>query len=628
MVYRLLAGTAQAAILLPAAWVAWLTASQPPAIAGAPLAAALVMEVGLTLIAGRQEPAQLAANLAGFGTAATGLLLFARSRVYRRRLRRAFSRRREEAATREYARDLGLLADFHINALDPFDALPDGGRFTLKTLDASFELQLELLRQALDLTTVAVLLPDAERRELRLRAVASARRDLLRGPYPMGQGIAGALLRTGQELAVAPVPAGYDGLPYYRNTIGVGSIYVLRLSGETATDQKPSAGLLCVDRSRSESWDETASRVLRLAARKIGLEITMGRRLGEMDRDRHAIQRVCFGLQELNRALRLETAFTASMKAIRVLVHADFAAISLLEEDQHRVVHAEGHGAEKVKDLSFARDEGLVGQVLKLNQPLPAGGAYRGAAPVFSREQRLAGFDSLLIVPLRKEEKEPFGVVVVAAREPGSFTDTRRQILELIATQVAVKIDLAQAHERLNNLATTDGLTGLANHRSFQNTFEIMLSRAERRQSPLCLLLCDLDHFKRINDNYGHPFGDQVLKGVASVLANAVRRVDLAGRYGGEEFAVVLEETDRHQGRQIAERIREKVQAISFRHKGEKVNPTISLGMAVFPEDGVDKALLVSRADQALYHAKAAGRNRLTIWGELPQEPEEGTPAN
>ncbi|MDA8164983.1 MAG: sensor domain-containing diguanylate cyclase, partial [Desulfobacteraceae bacterium] len=624
MGYRLLAGQVAAAILLPACWMAWIVASRPPAVAWPPMALALAMEAALTFLAGRQPPVQLAANLAGWGAAAAALRLFARSRVHRRQLRQAFARDREETATREYARDLGLLAD-RTNALGAFEAPLDGGRSTVESLAASFDLQLELLRQGLDVTTVAVLWPDAAGKELRLRAAASARTDLLPGPFPPGQGIAGALLRTGEELALAPVPPGYDGLPYYRNTKGVGSIYVLRIPGEAGKTEPP--GLLCVDRPQRESWDESAGRVLRLAARKVGLEVAMARRLEDMDRDRHAIRKVCFGLQELNGALGLETAFAASMKAIRGLVHADFAAFSLLEEDQHRVVHAEGEGAEKVIGLAFGKGEGLVGQVLKVNHPLPAGGAYRGPAPVFSRAQPLADFGSLLVVPLRKEEGEPFGALVVAAREQGVFTDTRLQILELIATQVAVKIDLAQAHERINNMATTDGLTGLANHRTFQHGFEIMLSRAERCQGPLALLLGDIDHFKQVNDTYGHPFGDQVLQAVAGVIGSAVRRADLAARYGGEEFAVLLDGTDLRQGRQVAERIRQKVQALSFRHQGEQVTPTISLGMAVFPEDGGDKPLLISRADQALYHAKATGRNRLAIWGELPEEAKR-RPAN
>jgi len=206
------------------------------------------------------------------------------------------------------------------------------------------------------------------------------------------------------------------------------------------------------------------------------------------------------------------------------------------------------------------------------------------------------------------------GALVVAAAAAGIFTGNRREMLELIATQVAIKIELAQAHEQLGRLATTDGLTGLANHRSFQHGFETMLERARRNRSSFCLLLGDIDHFKQVNDSYGHPFGDLVLRQVAGVMAETVRTVDLAARYGGEEFAVLLENCDATGGRQLAERIREKIARLNPVCQGRPVPVSISLGLVVFPEDGTSRDLLIGRADQALYRAKARGRNRTVIW--------------
>jgi two-component system, cell cycle response regulator len=615
--FRLLASDVPQIVVLPAGYLAWLVISYRPAVLWLPLAAALGMEIALFLTA-EQTAGQFAANLAAFGVGIGGLLLFARSRVYRHRLRRAFSRAKDEAETSEYVRDLDF---FGGHAGEGFKAPEVSRRSTVESISSSFTMQLELLRQTLALTTVALLLPDAEGEGWRLRSHASARNDLQPGPYPRGQGITGALFRAGNEVAMAPVSADYRGLPYYRDTEGVGGIYAIRIPGEIPVKgESENFGILCVDRVERSPWEEGTCRILQLAARKIALEVSMSCWLKEMDQDRQAFQQVYFGLRELNGALGLESAFLASLKAIKAMVQADFVAISLVEGDQHRVVHAEGRGAEKLIDLEFPRSEGLVGQVLKLNHALPPGGEYRGPAPVFSRDQRLAEFGSLLILPLSKEKGKTIGALVVAAAERGIFTETGRQILELIATQVAIKIDLARAHERINNMAATDGLTGLANHRTFQHGFDRMLYRAKRRQLPMCILLCDLDYFKKINDDYGHPFGDKVLKAVAGILGSTVRKVDLPARYGGEEFAVLLEETDRHTGLQVAERIRQQVQSLTFRHENQLVSPTISVGLAVCPEDGEEKAVLISRADQALYHAKETGRNRISLWAELPAE--------
>jgi diguanylate cyclase (GGDEF)-like protein len=163
-------------------------------------------------------------------------------------------------------------------------------------------------------------------------------------------------------------------------------------------------------------------------------------------------------------------------------------------------------------------------------------------------------------------------------------------------------------------MATTDGLTALANHRAFQNGYDVMLDRAKRTGTPLCLLMGDLDHFKNINDSFGHPFGDHVLQKVAAVLADTVRTVDIAARYGGEEFALLLENCDGEGGHMLAERIREKIQHLDLIHEDQPVVVTISTGIAVFPENGNEKPLLIERADRALYQAKREGRNQTVVW--------------
>nr|WP_246325187.1 sensor domain-containing diguanylate cyclase [Dissulfurirhabdus thermomarina] len=337
-----------------------------------------------------------------------------------------------------------------------------------------------------------------------------------------------------------------------------------------------------------------------------------------MDRERGITERLCAGLRELNGALGAEAVLDAALKSAKVLVQADFAAVCLVEPDGgYRVARAVGPGAEGIEGRAFAAREGLVGQALRINRSLPVGGVRRGRAPVFGDRHGLPGYPSLRVIPLRHDDDAPVGALAVAARRPGAFHRVRREILELIAAQMAVKIDQARAHEEIRRMATSDGLTGLANHRTFQHAFDMMLARAGRRGGKMALILCDIDHFKRVNDTYGHPFGDRVLREVAGVLRGAVRKVDLAARYGGEEFAVLLEDADLGGARRLAERIRTGVARLRFPLEGREVRVSISLGIAVFPEDGHDKGVLVERADQALYQAKAGGRNRAVAWDDL-----------
>jgi diguanylate cyclase (GGDEF)-like protein len=159
--------------------------------------------------------------------------------------------------------------------------------------------------------------------------------------------------------------------------------------------------------------------------------------------------------------------------------------------------------------------------------------------------------------------------------------------------------------------AATDPLTGLPNRRAFQDTMKRMLAHARRTAEPLSVLTIDLDHFKHVNDAYGHEHGDAVLAGVGDVLESAVRASDFVARYGGEEFVVLAPDTDASGAAVIAEKLRRAIGAISLPADGGPI--TGSLGVAVFPEHGADAEMLLRAADRALYAAKERGRNRVQM---------------
>jgi len=177
------------------------------------------------------------------------------------------------------------------------------------------------------------------------------------------------------------------------------------------------------------------------------------------------------------------------------------------------------------------------------------------------------------------------------------------------------KIVEMRAFEETERSARTDELTGLANRRWFQETLEVEVRRSRRYRLPVTVVMLDLDEFKAVNDTYGHIFGDLVLARVGRVVRRAVRDADLASRYGGEEFALVLPETPRVGGFAVAERIRRRTQS-TFRDEaieGRPIALTLSCGLATYPEDGLHAGDLVARADEALYGAKHGGRNRVCV---------------
>jgi diguanylate cyclase (GGDEF)-like protein len=167
--------------------------------------------------------------------------------------------------------------------------------------------------------------------------------------------------------------------------------------------------------------------------------------------------------------------------------------------------------------------------------------------------------------------------------------------------------------ESLTKKATTDGLTGLTNRKAFLERLAADLARLDGRH-PCGVVMMDIDHFKGVNDTYGHPFGDEVLRGVASVLGKGVRKGDTAGRYGGEEFVLYLHMANTEQAREGAERFRRKIRQIRFTHAGREISVTASFGVACAPHHGDGVEELLKHADEALYLSKQRGRDRVTVY--------------
>ena len=161
--------------------------------------------------------------------------------------------------------------------------------------------------------------------------------------------------------------------------------------------------------------------------------------------------------------------------------------------------------------------------------------------------------------------------------------------------------------EEMEQLSVTDGLTGLVNHRALMQRLGEEVTRSKRNQRPFCFIMTDVDFFKKYNDEFGHPAGDEVLKQVALILKESTRTVDCVARYGGEEFAALLPETGAEGAMEVAERMRARIASAQFANR----EVTVSVGVAEFPSDAETGQKVIAVADKALYEAKRAGRNRV-----------------
>jgi diguanylate cyclase (GGDEF)-like protein len=233
-----------------------------------------------------------------------------------------------------------------------------------------------------------------------------------------------------------------------------------------------------------------------------------------------------------------------------------------------------------------------------------------------------------LVVPLRAGGRS-LGALELRLGEALREEDVK--VVELLAAAVAVALQNAHLYQETQRLATTDALTGLSNYRHFHDLLSLEVQRARRMDYPIGLIIMDLDHFKQVNDRHGHPTGDLVLRQVAEQLRKRLRRTDVVGRLGGEEFGAILPGDGLTEVAVVAEKLRRAVEELTPIRGGMSSNPTpvtLSLGGTSLSADVVDAELLVSCADQALYEAKRSGRNQVRLWSDaLPSTEPPHAPA-
>ncbi len=218
---------------------------------------------------------------------------------------------------------------------------------------------------------------------------------------------------------------------------------------------------------------------------------------------------------------------------------------------------------------------------------------------------------------------ENLGLLLLLKRSQESsleepLSETKKRLASTAAKQIALSLANLKLRNFLMLQATHDPLTGLFNRRYMEDTLEREIRRVQRKQAPLGIIMVDLDHFKRFNDSFGHEAGDTLLQAVGIFLQSNIRQEDIACRYGGEEFILILPEASQEITRVRAERLRQGVENLQVEYHGQSIGPvTVSLGVAIFPDHGKDGEALIRAADTALYRSKQGGRNRVMIAGEV-----------
>jgi diguanylate cyclase (GGDEF)-like protein len=516
---------------------------------------------------------------------------------------------RASSAPRPASRAARRRASSEPTALESAPSDAGRARSGLDDLQRSLSAALDLCRMTLDCRSVLALSLDTTGRWLFVREVSSGETSVCPGPFSAADGVFAAALTSGRIAELVSQAAARQ-VPYYKVPFPVGHVAAVPLG--TGTD---TAGLLALDRPLAEPLRPEQRLVLETAAELVRRTLEIERSVVQLERAKVEQGKLYRAAEQLNEAQSEKQVIEAGVGSAREFAAFHFAAVTLVREGgAHEICAVSGPHTSELVGKTFKDSTGLVGMVVENRHALPFRGLCdAGYQVVFTRDLPSPDLRSLLVLPLLVHQ-EVLGTLVLGSDEPSAFGSAVRPTLEVLARHIAVSLANARMMKRLEDLATTDGLTGLLNKRALIDAARQKLRSSVRFQKPLSVLVCDLDHFKSVNDTHGHDVGDRVIRGFADVLKHGKRDTDLVGRFGGEEFVVICEQTDLVGAQQLAERIRTDLANTTFVTSSGPLRVTCSVGIAAFPRAGQDWDELFRATDEALYASKRAGRDRVTVW--------------
>jgi diguanylate cyclase (GGDEF)-like protein len=585
-----------------------------PAAAAGTLVFTILFEAALHYVAFGERSSERLVVHAGLlsGFALLNMLVF-RAEITRIRRLSRLRIETELRKMREAARTYRLLGAPRSSAEQPAAVATDDAERLLRSgvdeIHQAVEFALSLLRRTLGLRTAMLLGLDSSRSKLEIQELVSSEDGILPGPFEAGDGIFGATLAKGAQVAVSG-PKAFLHTPYYAQSPVIGAVCATPL-----LDHGQPRGLLIVDRASSEAWTRDEEETLVGAAHFILRAIENERVFVQLERAKVEQGKLYRAANALAAATTEAQVIEAGVNGAREFAAFDFAVVTLFDRatNEHEICAVSGEGANELVGQRFRHNTGLVSMVVANRHALPYRGDYDAARQiVFTRRLLPPAMPSLLVLPLSVHDRA-LGTLVLGSKRRGAFGDAVRPTLEVLASHVAVSLANARMLQRLEEMATLDGLTGLFNKRALTEIGAQKLKSAHRFRKPLSLLICDIDHFKKVNDTYGHDVGDLVIKGFGDVLKRVKRDTDAVGRFGGEEFVVLCEETDERGALQLAERIRAELELTTFHSELGPLKVTCSIGVSPFPAGGGTWDLLFKSADEALYASKRGGRNRVTV---------------
>jgi diguanylate cyclase (GGDEF)-like protein len=480
--------------------------------------------------------------------------------------------------------------------------LYDASQAVLSTFDLDEVLRqiLAIVRDYFNLENGSVLLVDESENVLYVRTYFGSRDDVSNVRLPFGTGVTGT--------------AAAKKRPIYVRDVSQESNYVQGISttrSELAIPlmvQEKVVGVLDLQSDELDHFDNETIDLLTLFAAQASLGIQNAKLYSLVQRRAAQLEAINALAKQTTVELDIKDLLERFCNQLPKSFPVDSVAVLLRDDDNGLILQACNESLQgdfesdqlldRFRDCPRVRDasDSSVSHAIKCETPCIKGAHAEVCLPLVS-------FGSNI------------GTLICASKSQQRFSFNDIKTLESVADILATALQNSIYVEKVRQLASRDGLTGMLNRRAFEERILEEITRADRYHTSLAILMIDIDHFKAVNDEFGHLLGDEVLKHSATIFQHQLRKVDFICRFGGEEFAIILPSTTLESGAAVAEKLRRAFFSHAFSGISRPI--TVSIGVAAFPEHGMHRDTLVRSADRALYQAKQEGRNRVAT-AELP----------
>ena len=452
-------------------------------------------------------------------------------------------------------------------------------------------------------------------------------------------GYLGWVLKTKTQVLITSIKNVRKNLVYYNKNVPIKALLATPLyfkgDREKSEGVESIFGMLVVDSFQQDAFGDKEKLIVSLISDRI-VEII----------DRFLLsEKVYLSSQELNSFYDFTQKLNSTSDVDVILDHiidtltrlfeADFVGISLVDKEggYSNLKRISDGMKDHLEDKEIPHGDTLIGFVAESGKhfhfdDISARSQYRS---VFGKEIDFAlgikNIKSVLIYPFHETYQDVdnvgqvvLGSVVIGRRTKNPFNEGEISLAKIICRESAKSMTSSLNFQKVKELAIRDGLTGLYNHRHFQEMLSYTIVHSDRYSAQASLLMIDVDDLKVINDTYGHQAGDTVLSSIGNILSETLRKVDIPARYGGDEFAVILPNTNKTGSIAVAEKIRSRLKRVSLRSDSRELQVTFSIGIATYPQCAASKELLIEKTDRALYESKNNGKNKITHYEDISLE--------